>query len=161
MWLRRGGHSEQHRRGRDRGCDRLLSPQRSSIGSTRPTPLISSFGYVRGGSIHVVGGRIQWRVAESLVGPLTYVGCIASQARSGDRAARSGCMEVDPTDEVNCAPPASNGGGGPWMGSESPWMSLAGLSMSFLFFYAINRAGQTTASEKVLFTMTFRPRRLR
>jgi len=45
-----------------------------------------------------------------------------------------------------------------------PVDGLSGLilvfSFFFVFFYAFNRGGQTTASEKVLFIVTFCPRRL-
>ena len=98
------------------------------------------------------------------MGPLTYGGCTAGQARSGGEAAGSSGREADPMSEAGNAPLASNGGSGPWMGSAGPWMGLAGLSSCFLFFfvffYAFNRGGQTTASEKVLFIVTFCPRRL-
>jgi hypothetical protein len=97
------------------------------------------------------------------VRPLTCGRCTAGQARSSGEAAGSGGREADLTGEANNAPPARNDGDGPWMGSADLWMGLAGLSMCFLFFvffYAINRGGQITASEKILFTVTFRPGRL-
>jgi hypothetical protein len=57
-----------------------------------------------------------------------------TEARSGGEAARSSGREADPMSEAGNAPPASNGGSGPWMGSAGPWMGLAGLSTCFLFF---------------------------
>ena len=167
-----GGRSEQRgcRCGPARGCGGLFLSQWRLLplpAATSSSPALLhrqcapyspiSFGYGR-------GGRIQWRVAGSLGGPLTYDGCTTVQARSSGGVAGSGGGETDPTGEASGAPSASNGGDGPWMGSVGSWMGSVGLSMSFLFFcffYAINQGGRTTASEKVVFTVTFHPRRLR
>jgi hypothetical protein len=47
-----------------------------------------------------------------------------------------------------------------WMGSAGLWMGSRACPWFFLFFYSINRGGQTTISKNRPFTVTFVSRRL-